>query len=72
MTVDIYSLRIPGGGKKDLTKTLWGPKARPGQTLTVITGAKSPQVYQEETSEEANFNARLLGSNWCKQPKEKA
>ena len=46
MTVDIYGHWIPGEGKKDLNKTLRGPKAHPGQTLTVITGAKSPQVPQ--------------------------
>ncbi len=46
MTVDIYGHWIPGEGKKDLTKTLRGPKARPGQTLSVVTGAKSPQWPQ--------------------------
>jgi integrase len=35
ITVDIYGHWIPGEGKKDLTATLRGPKARPGQTLTV-------------------------------------
>lgn len=43
MTVDIYGHWIPGEGKKDLTKTLRGPKARTGQTLTVVTGAKPLQ-----------------------------
>ncbi len=36
MTVDTYCHWIPGEGKKDLTKTLRGPKAQPGQTLTVV------------------------------------
>ncbi len=31
ITVDIYGHWIPGEGKKDLTRTLRGPKARPGQ-----------------------------------------
>jgi integrase len=35
MTVDIYGHWIPGEGKKDLTKTLRGPQARPGQILKV-------------------------------------
>jgi integrase len=35
ITVDIYGHWISGEGKKDLTATLRGPKARPGQTLTV-------------------------------------
>jgi hypothetical protein len=35
ITVDIYGHWIPGEGKMDLTRTLRGPKARPGQTLTV-------------------------------------
>jgi integrase len=46
ITVDIYGHWIPGAGKKDLTKTLRGPKARPGQTLTVVTGAKPHQWHQ--------------------------
>jgi integrase len=37
ITVDIYGHWIPGEGKGDLTKTLRGPKAHPGQTLTVVT-----------------------------------
>jgi integrase len=36
MTVDIYGHWIPGEGKKDLVKTLRGPKARPGRTLRLI------------------------------------
>jgi integrase len=44
MTVDIYGHWIPGEGKKDLTKTLRGPKACPGQTLNLVTGADSPQA----------------------------
>jgi integrase len=46
MTVDIYGHWIPGEGKKDLTKTLRGPKARPGRTLALATGADLPQVPQ--------------------------
>lgn len=46
ITVDIYGHWIPGEGRKDLTKTLRGPKARPGQTLTVVTGAKPHQWHQ--------------------------
>ena len=38
MTVDIYGHWIPGEGKKDLLKTLRGPKARPGQTIRVVRG----------------------------------
>ena len=38
MTVDIYGHWIPGEGKKDLTKTLRGSQARPGRTLSVVTG----------------------------------
>jgi integrase len=37
ITVDIYGHWIPGEGRKDLTGTLRGPKARPGQTMTVVT-----------------------------------
>lgn len=36
MTVDIYGHWIPGEGKKDLVKTLRGPKAKPGRTLSVV------------------------------------
>jgi chitinase len=39
--VDIYGHWIPGEGKKDLVRTLGGPKAHPGQTL--ITGDKLEQ-----------------------------
>jgi hypothetical protein len=46
MTVDIYGHWIPGEGKKDLTKTLRGPKACPGRTLALVTGADSPQAPQ--------------------------
>jgi hypothetical protein len=35
ITMDIYGHWITGEGKKDLTATLRGPKARPRQTLTV-------------------------------------
>jgi integrase len=38
MTVDIYGHWIPGEGREQLDKTLQGPKARPGQTLSVVTG----------------------------------
>ncbi len=38
ITVDIYGHWIPGEGKKDLTKTLRGPKARPGQNLFLVSG----------------------------------
>jgi integrase len=38
ITVDIYGHWIPGEGKKDLVKTLRGPKARPGQTLSLVRG----------------------------------
>ena len=38
MTVDIYGHWIPGEGKKDLTQTLRGSKARPGRTLTMVSG----------------------------------
>ena len=46
MTVDIYGHWVPGEGKKDLTKTLRGPKVCPRQTLTAVTGAKPPQWHQ--------------------------
>jgi integrase len=36
MTVDIYGHWIPGEGKKDLVKILRGPKARPGQALSLV------------------------------------
>lgn len=36
ITVDTYGHWIPGEGKKDLVKTLRGPNARPGRTLTVV------------------------------------
>ncbi|MBI4643347.1 MAG: hypothetical protein HY790_08695 [Deltaproteobacteria bacterium] len=36
--VDIYGHWIPGEGRELLDKTLRGPKARPGQPLSVITG----------------------------------
>ncbi len=38
ITVDIYGHWIPGEGKKDLMSTLRGPKARPGQTLFLVSG----------------------------------
>ena len=38
VVMDIYGHWIPGEGKKDLVKTLRGPKARPGRTLSVVTG----------------------------------
>ena len=31
-------MRAGGEGKKDLTKTLRGPKARPGQNLFLVSG----------------------------------
>ena len=40
ITVDIYGHWISGEGKKDLTATLRGPKARPGQILTVVAQGK--------------------------------
>jgi integrase len=46
ITVDIYGHWIPGEGKKDLTKTLRGPEALPGRTLSLATGADSPQWPQ--------------------------
>lgn len=46
MTVDIYRHWVPGEGKKDLTQTLHGPKANPGQTLTVV-GDNRPQRPQQ-------------------------
>lgn len=53
MTVDIYGHWISGEGKKDLTKTLRGPKARPGRTLSVVTGDRqSPGSPVEPSSEE--------------------
>jgi integrase len=36
ITVDIYGHWIPGEGKKDLTKTLRGPKAKPGNPFTLV------------------------------------
>jgi len=36
ITVDIYGHWIPGEGKKDLTRTLRGPKAKPGRPLSVV------------------------------------
>jgi integrase len=38
MTVDIYGHWIPGEGKKDLLKTLRGPKAKPGWIIRVVRG----------------------------------
>jgi integrase len=38
MTVDIYGHWVPGEGKKDLVKTLRGPKAKPGWTISVVRG----------------------------------
>lgn len=38
MTVDIYGHWMPGKGRELLDKTLRGSKARPGQTLSVVTG----------------------------------
>jgi hypothetical protein len=61
MTVDIYGHWIPGEGKKDLTKTLRGLKARPARSLALATGADSPQWPQQETSREATFSGSLLG-----------
>jgi len=53
MTVDIYGHWISGEGKKDLTKTLRGPKARPGRTLSVVTGDRqSPGSPVEPSREE--------------------
>jgi len=53
MTVDIYGHWISGEGKKDLTKTLRGPKARPGRTLSVVTGDRqSPGSPVEPSSGE--------------------
>lgn len=40
ITVDIYGHWIPGEGKRDLVKTLRGPNACPGRTLTVIKQGK--------------------------------
>jgi integrase len=42
ITVDIYGHWIPGEGKMDLTRALRGPKAHPGRTLALATGADSP------------------------------
>jgi integrase len=36
MTVDIYGHWIPGEGKKNLVKTLRGPEAKPGWTISVV------------------------------------
>jgi integrase len=36
MTVDIYGHWIPGEGKKDLVKTLRGPKAIPGNPFRLV------------------------------------
>jgi len=36
ITVNIYGHWIPGEGRKDLVKTLRGPKAKPGRTLSVV------------------------------------
>jgi hypothetical protein len=53
MTVDIYGHWISGEGKKDLTKTLRGPKASPGRTLSVVTGDRqSPGSPVEPSREE--------------------
>jgi hypothetical protein len=46
ITVDIYGHWIPGEGKKDLTRTLRGPRARPGQTLKAV-GDNRPQRPQQ-------------------------
>jgi integrase len=37
ITVDIYGHWIPGEGKKDLVRTLRGPKARPGRALSLVS-----------------------------------
>jgi integrase len=52
MTVDIYGHWIPGEGKKDLTKTLRGPKPRPGRTISVVTGNRWSQASPVEPSRE--------------------
>jgi integrase len=36
ITVDIYGHWIPGEGKKDLTRTLRGPKVKPRRPLSVV------------------------------------
>ena len=77
MTVDIYGHWIPGEGKKDLTKTLRGPKACPGQTLALVTGADSPTCPSRKhqgASDLANMRVYCgakLGPNWCKTAKTK-
>ena len=38
ITVDIYGHWIPGEGKMDLTRTLRGPKAKPGNLFTLVQG----------------------------------
>jgi integrase len=38
ITVDIYGHWIPGEGKMDLTRTLRGPKAKPGNPFTLVQG----------------------------------
>jgi integrase len=40
ITVDVYGHWIPGEGKRDLVSTLRGPKARPGQTLSLVSSEK--------------------------------
>jgi len=48
MTADIDGHWIHREGKKYATKTPRGPKARPGQTLAVITGAKTGPIWCEQ------------------------
>jgi hypothetical protein len=58
MTVDIYGHWMPGEGKKDLTATLRGPKARPGQTLKAVRDNR-PQRPQQAVP---GFEAYSAGS----------
>jgi hypothetical protein len=53
ITVDLYVHLIPGEGRKDPSKTLLGPKARPGQTLTMVTGAKLGRNWDSELKQKA-------------------
>jgi hypothetical protein len=60
LTVDIYGHWIPGEGKKDLTKTLRGPQAHPGQTLRVV-GDNRPQRPQQAVLGVAAYSAGSAG-----------
>jgi integrase len=71
ITAYIYGHWIPGEGKKDLTRTLRGPQAHPGQTLTVV-GDNRPQRPQQAVAGFAAYSAGSVGDKLGIKPKQKA